>query len=123
MKYGDLVAVDHIDLQIEKGRCSGSCPNGAGRAPPCTCTGYFSLTAGRLEVLGMDITARAKEVKALIGVAPQENNLDPTSPSSVTSPPTRYSSLRPRPRSVRWSSGMMQLTEKRTPRSNSCPAA
>lgn len=78
-KYGDLVAVDHIDLQIEKGEVFGFLgPNGAGKSTTMhIIQGTSPLTAGRLEVLGMDITARAKEVKALIGVAPQENNLDP----------------------------------------------
>ena len=35
------------------------------------------VTSGSLKVLGMDVNERPKDIKRLIGVAPQENNLDP----------------------------------------------
>jgi len=117
-KYGDLVAVDHIDLQIEKGEVFGFLgPNGAGKSTTMhIIQGTSPLTAGRLEVLGMDITARAKEVKALIGVAPQENNLDPdfTGLRNLTSY-ARYFSIPPAQAKKRALEllDMMQLTEKK----------
>lgn len=117
-KYGDLVAVDHIDLQIDKGEVFGFLgPNGAGKSTAMhMIQGTSPLTAGRLEVLGMDITARAKEVKALIGVAPQENNLDPdfTVLRNLTSY-ARYFGIPPAQAKKRALEllDMMQLTEKK----------
>jgi lipooligosaccharide transport system ATP-binding protein len=35
------------------------------------------LTSGKLTVAGMDVTKNGREIKKMIGVAPQENNLDP----------------------------------------------
>jgi lipooligosaccharide transport system ATP-binding protein len=35
------------------------------------------VTSGKLEVLGMDVTVNSRQIKEVIGVAPQENNLDP----------------------------------------------
>lgn len=117
-RYGDLVAVDHIDLQIDKGEVFGFLgPNGAGKSTAMhMIQGTSPLTAGRLEVLGMDITARAKEVKALIGVAPQENNLDPdfTVLRNLTSY-ARYFGIPPAQAKKRALEllDMMQLTEKK----------
>ncbi len=117
-KDGDLVAVDHIDLQIDKGEVFGFLgPNGAGKSTAMhMIQGTSPLTAGRLEVLGMDITARAKEVKALIGVAPQENNLDPdfTVLRNLTSY-ARYFGIPPAQAKKRALEllDMMQLTEKK----------
>ena len=78
-RYDDLVAVDHIDLQIERGEIFGFLgPNGAGKSTTMhMIQGTSPLTSGTLKVLGMDIKTQAKKVKACIGVAPQENNLDP----------------------------------------------
>jgi len=42
--------------------------------------GVSPITSGKLEVLGLDVVTHAKEIKAQIGVAPQENNLDPDFP-------------------------------------------
>ena len=78
-KYKDLVAVDHIDLAIEKGEIFGLLgPNGAGKSTAIKMIQCVSpTTSGRLEVLGMDVRSDGKEIKRRIGVAPQENNLDP----------------------------------------------
>jgi lipooligosaccharide transport system ATP-binding protein len=81
-RYDGLVAVDHIDFDIEEGEIFGFLgPNGAGKSTTMRMIqGVSPITSGKLEVLGMDITKHSKEVKALIGVAPQENNLDPDFP-------------------------------------------
>jgi lipooligosaccharide transport system ATP-binding protein len=34
-------------------------------------------TSGKLEVMGLDVDTHPREIKEIIGVAPQENNLDP----------------------------------------------
>jgi lipooligosaccharide transport system ATP-binding protein len=80
--YDKLVAVDHIDFDIEDGEIFGFLgPNGAGKSTTMRMIqGVSPITSGKLEVLGMDITKQSKQIKALIGVAPQENNLDPDFP-------------------------------------------
>jgi lipooligosaccharide transport system ATP-binding protein len=81
-RFGDLVAVDHIDFDIEEGEIFGFLgPNGAGKSTTMRMIqGVSPITSGKLEVLGLDVVTHAKEIKAQIGVAPQENNLDPDFP-------------------------------------------
>jgi lipooligosaccharide transport system ATP-binding protein len=78
-KFDELTAVDHISFQIEQGEIFGFLgPNGAGKSTTMRMIQAVSpITAGSLEVLDMDVTERPKEIKRLIGVAPQESNLDP----------------------------------------------
>ncbi len=78
-KFGDLVAVDSINFEILKGESFGFLgPNGAGKTTIMRMIQSVSpLTSGKLELAGMDVTERNREIKALIGVAPQEDNLDP----------------------------------------------
>ncbi len=78
-KFGDLVAVDNIDFQVNKGECFGFLgPNGAGKTTTIKMLNcVLPLTAGKLTVAGMDVAEDAREIKKMIGVAPQEDNLDP----------------------------------------------
>jgi lipooligosaccharide transport system ATP-binding protein len=78
-KYDDLVAVNGIDFSIDEGECFGFLgPNGAGKSTTMRMIHCGSpVTSGKLEVLGMDVTMSPREIKSVIGVAPQENNLDP----------------------------------------------
>jgi lipooligosaccharide transport system ATP-binding protein len=78
-KYEDLTAVDHISFRIGPGECFGFLgPNGAGKTTAIRMIQCVSpITSGRLEVLGMNVKERQREIKALIGVCPQDNNLDP----------------------------------------------
>lgn len=78
-KFGDLVAVDSINFKIFKGESFGFLgPNGAGKTTTMRMIQSISpLTSGKLELAGMDVTERNREIKALIGVAPQDDNLDP----------------------------------------------
>lgn len=77
-RFGDLVAVDSLDLEIEPGECFGMLgPNGAGKSSTMRMIGCVSpITSGRLDVLGCDVRTRGREIKARIGVVPQEDNLD-----------------------------------------------
>jgi len=77
--FDELRAVDAIDFQIEEGECFGFLgPNGAGKSTTMRMMHCASpITSGKLEVLGMDVNSSSRDVKAVIGVAPQENNLDP----------------------------------------------
>lgn len=78
-KFDSLVAVDDISFQVNEGECFGFLgPNGAGKTTimrMICCTS--PVTKGTLEVLGMNVNLKPREIKRMIGVAPQENNLDP----------------------------------------------
>jgi lipooligosaccharide transport system ATP-binding protein len=78
-KFGDLVAVDNINFKVFKGECFGFLgPNGAGKTTTMKMVHcVLPLTSGKLTVAGMDVTKQAREIKKMIGVAPQEDNLDP----------------------------------------------
>ncbi|MFZ7137267.1 MAG: ABC transporter ATP-binding protein [archaeon] len=78
-KFGDFVAVDAVDFEIFKGENIGFLgPNGAGKTTTMTMIqGVSPLTGGKLTVAGKDIINDSREIKYLIGVAPQEDNLDP----------------------------------------------
>jgi lipooligosaccharide transport system ATP-binding protein len=79
-RFGNLTAVDHLDLEVPEGTCVGLLgPNGAGKS-----TTMRMLTAqalpdeGEIEVLGLPVPARSKQARALCGVVPQLDNLDIT---------------------------------------------
>jgi lipooligosaccharide transport system ATP-binding protein len=78
-KFGDLVAVESINFEIFKGESFGFLgPNGAGKTTTMRMIQSVSpLTSGKLELAGMDVIESNREIKALIGVAPQDDNLDP----------------------------------------------
>lgn len=78
-RYGDLTAVDGIDLDVPPGRCVGLLgPNGAGKTTTVKMlTGFTPITGGTARVFGIDVATRPREVKSLLGVCPQEDNLDP----------------------------------------------
>jgi lipooligosaccharide transport system ATP-binding protein len=78
-KFGGFTAVDHIDFGVYKGECVGFLgPNGAGKTTTVRIIYCFlPLTEGELSVAGMSVAERAREIKSMVGVAPQEDNLDP----------------------------------------------
>ncbi len=78
-KFGDLNAVDGIDFHVEEGELFGFLgPNGAGKTTTMKMIQCVSpKTAGSLEVAGMKTEEKDREIKRILGVAPQENNLDP----------------------------------------------
>ncbi len=78
-RYHDQVAVDGIDLDIPKGKCFGFLgPNGAGKTTTLRMLlGLTPMTNGTLTVFGLPVPARAREVRARVGVVPQGDNLDP----------------------------------------------
>ncbi len=78
-KYGDFTAVDHIDFTVYKGECVGFLgPNGAGKTTTVRMIYCFLLpTSGELRVAGLNVHTQCREIKSLVSVAPQEDNLDP----------------------------------------------
>ncbi len=78
-KYDDFLAVDHIDFQVNKGECVGFLgPNGAGKTTTVRMIYCFLIpTSGELKVAGLNVKSHSREIKAIVGVAPQDDNLDP----------------------------------------------
>jgi len=77
--YGELRAVDGIDFEIGRGECFGLLgPNGAGKTTTVkmlTCA--LPLSGGDIIVEGMSVNKDPRGVKYILGVCPQEVNLDP----------------------------------------------
>ena len=78
-QFGELVAVDSVSFTVEEGEVFGFLgPNGAGKTTTMKMIQCVSpKTGGKLEVFGMDVSTAQREIKKLLGVVPQENNLDP----------------------------------------------
>ncbi|MBU4336251.1 MAG: ATP-binding cassette domain-containing protein [Actinobacteria bacterium] len=76
--YGELVAVDGIDLEVAPGESFGLLgPNGAGKSTTMRMIGAVSQrTSGDLTVLGLDPDTHGPEIRSRLGVVPQEDNLD-----------------------------------------------
>ena len=77
-KYGDFTAVDAIDFEVAPGESFGLLgPNGAGKSTTMRMVGAVSArTGGELRVLGMDPDTHGPQIRAQLGVVPQEDNLD-----------------------------------------------
>jgi ABC-2 type transport system ATP-binding protein len=75
--YGDVVAVDGLDLEVKRGECFGLLgPNGAGKTTTVEILeGLLSPTAGSVQVLGRRWDRDADALRARIGVALQETKL------------------------------------------------
>ncbi len=71
--FGNLVAVDHVDLRVDAGQFFGFLgPNGAGKSTTIRMlTGLLAPTAGRIQLLGLSLEGNATEVKRQIGVVPE----------------------------------------------------
>lgn len=72
-RFGELTAVDNVDLQVTAGQFFGFLgPNGAGKSTTIKMlTGLLAPTSGKMELLGMDFSERMVEVKRQIGVVPE----------------------------------------------------
>ncbi|HYL87081.1 MAG TPA: ABC transporter ATP-binding protein [Candidatus Angelobacter sp.] len=71
--FGNLTAVDGIDLRVDAGQFFGFLgPNGAGKSTTIKMlTGLLAPTAGKMELLGLDFASHPVEVKRQIGVVPE----------------------------------------------------
>jgi len=78
-RYEDVLAVDEIDFSVDEGEVFGFLgPNGAGKTSTMRMIQCVSpKTSGRLTVAGMDADRDSRRIKRIVGVAPQESNLDP----------------------------------------------
>jgi lipooligosaccharide transport system ATP-binding protein len=78
-KFGDLVAVDGVSLEIEEGECFGLLgPNGAGKTSLIRMiTAVSPPSGGEIWIMERELRTCERQVKALLGVVPQIDNLDP----------------------------------------------
>jgi len=78
-KFNGLTAVDNIDFEIMEGESFGFLgPNGAGKTTTMKMVYCFiPPTSGSLIVSGLDVLEHPRQIKALLGVVPQEDSLDP----------------------------------------------
>ena len=69
--YGKLLAVDHINFNVEKGEVFGFLgPNGAGKTTTINMlTGVTNPTSGTASILGNDVIKEPVRAKEQIGVA------------------------------------------------------
>src|SRR5467141_683184 len=77
--YDKQPAVDAIDFSVNRGETFGLLgPNGAGKSTTMRMIACRTpLTSGELFVEGLDVRTQGRQIRAAIGVVPQENNLDP----------------------------------------------
>jgi ABC-2 type transport system ATP-binding protein len=77
--FGDLRAVDGIDMTVNAGEIFGFLgPNGAGKSPAVRMlTTLLRPTSGRAIVAGFDVATHPDEVRRRIGVALQDAAIDP----------------------------------------------
>src|SRR4051794_16436028 len=79
-RYGAVTAVAGMDLDLPAGTCVGLLgPNGAGKSTTMKLlTAQAIADAGEIEVLGLQLPGESKAARALMGLAPQLDNLDTT---------------------------------------------
>jgi lipooligosaccharide transport system ATP-binding protein len=77
-RFGELVAVDGIDLDVRRGEAFGFLgPNGAGKSSTMRMIGCVSpVSSGTLRILGRDPGTAGPQIRARLGVVPQQDTLD-----------------------------------------------
>nr|MDO8115040.1 ABC transporter ATP-binding protein [Candidatus Sigynarchaeota archaeon] len=72
--YGDIHAVDGLNLDVKKGEIYGLLgPNGAGKSTTMKCIlGLLDIHQGSISVLGKDPVKEPEAVRAVIGYVPEE---------------------------------------------------
>ncbi|WP_207943287.1 ABC transporter ATP-binding protein [Actinomadura sp. KC345] len=77
-RFGDFTAVDGLDLEVPAGVCLGLLgPNGAGKSTTMKMlTAQAIADEGSIHVLGFEVPRESKRARAVMGVVPQQDNLD-----------------------------------------------
>jgi lipooligosaccharide transport system ATP-binding protein len=77
-RFGELVAVDGIDFDLQRGEAFGFLgPNGAGKTSTMRMIGCVSpVTEGTLRVFGLDPARDGVQIRSRLGVVPQLDTLD-----------------------------------------------
>lgn len=110
--YGDLHAVDDLDLDIRQGEIFALLgPNGAGKTTTVEILeGYRTRDSGEVTVLGVDPAKATRGWRSRLGIVLQST--DDTSPISVREHLEHMSRIFPNPRSVDEVLGAVGLEEK-----------
>jgi lipooligosaccharide transport system ATP-binding protein len=76
--YGEVTAVDHVSFAVRSGESFGLLgPNGAGKSTTMRMIGGSTVrSGGSLTVAGLDPQTQGPQVRAMLGVVPQQDNLD-----------------------------------------------
>lgn len=76
VRYGDFVAVDHLDLELKPGELFGLLgPNGAGKSSTLrVLIGQRRPSSGRVTVAGLDVVRDWQPIKSLFGYVPDREN-------------------------------------------------
>ena len=74
-----VLALNKLNLKVEQGEIFGLLgPNGAGKTTFINILGgIVTKTSGKVELWGSDLDNNPRQVKASIGIVPQEVNFDP----------------------------------------------
>jgi ABC-2 type transport system ATP-binding protein len=114
--YGDVVAVDGIDIDVRPQECFGLLgPNGAGKTTTIEiCEGLIEHDSGTVEVLGRHWATDAAALRQRIGISLQETQL--SEKLSVTETLNLFRSFYDHPQSVDEVLSVVQLDEKRNAR-------
>ena len=77
--YGTLDAVRGVSFEVAPGEVVGFLgPNGAGKTTTVRMISCFlPPSSGSAHVFGVDVRDRPRDVKRMLGICPQEDNLDP----------------------------------------------
>lgn len=75
--FGDLMAVDHVSFNVDKGTIFGYLgPNGAGKTTTLRILStVLKPSDGTARVLGHDILKEAEQVRSVIGVLPEDTGI------------------------------------------------
>ena len=114
--YKDVVAVDHLDLEVRTGECFGLLgPNGAGKTTTIEiCEGLNTPDAGTVEVLGMQWARNGHALRSRLGIQLQETQL--SEKLTVEESVRLFRSFFSYGRTVDEVIGLVQLDEKRRAR-------
>ena len=77
-RFGDFTAVDGVDFEVAPGESFGFLgPNGAGKTSTMRMIGCTSpVSAGELRILDLDPGRHGPQIRARLGVVPQQDTLD-----------------------------------------------
>ncbi|PXY82897.1 ABC transporter ATP-binding protein [Bifidobacterium asteroides] len=72
-RYGDMVALDHFDMEVNQGEVFGLLgPNGSGKSTAINCIlALLSFESGTVRIFGQEMTSTSYDLKSHIGVVPQ----------------------------------------------------
>ncbi|MDR0346981.1 MAG: ABC transporter ATP-binding protein, partial [Coriobacteriales bacterium] len=73
-RFGDVVAVDNLSFEVREGEIFGFLgPNGAGKSTPLNImASLLSYDRGEVTVAGLDLERQGRQIKAILGLVPQE---------------------------------------------------